>query len=463
MTGSRSLERPCGSKKWLWLFLFLTIHMSMFAQAASVAAASDSSAPIKATGGSSPWYQDVEIRWGGYLKARGSLSWVESDSILGSVDAGRYVDGDLEGRLKNTILGAGGRIYLETHYEAVLLGGDTWRNQRQLQDLYPGVFGEDVFLIRPLQDDRQLMDLSAVIKENDNYVLYHRLDRLALTFLPSWGQVRLGRQAVTWGNGFLFNPMDLFDPFSPTDIERDYKVGTDMAFSQVRLGDIADFQALYVPRRDPSDNHVKWDQSSLAGKFHFSFGGTEFDIMASHHYDAPVVGIGSRGYFKEAAWRLDATWTFVDHDSGSDYLSLDANVDYSWVWIKKNWYGFIEYFYSGVGRTDYTKAIVDPQIVERIDRGELFTLGKYYLSGHVRVELHPLFNLSLTAINNLSDPSGVLQPYAVWDMTQNLELTFGGNIYWGSKDTEFGGFKIPGLPLSTNPADKVFVWLSYYF
>jgi hypothetical protein len=80
-------------------------------------------------------------------------------------------------------------------------------------------------------------------------------------------------------------------------------------------------------------------------------------------------------------------------------------VDYSWVWAKKNVYGFVEFFYSGAGRDDYTRAIFDPQVTDRIDRGELFTLGKYYLSGHVRVE----------------------------------------------------------LPLSTNPADRAFIWLSCYF
>ena len=41
--------------------------------------------------------------------------------------------------------------------------------------------------------------------------------------LPRWGVVCVGRQAVTWGNGLIFNPMDLFNPFSPVDIERDYK------------------------------------------------------------------------------------------------------------------------------------------------------------------------------------------------------------------------------------------------
>ena len=64
---------------------------------------------------------------------------MDHDSILGSVDAGRYLDGNVEGRLKNTVFAANGRLYLETHYEAILLGGDTWHNQMKLQDRFPDV------------------------------------------------------------------------------------------------------------------------------------------------------------------------------------------------------------------------------------------------------------------------------------------------------------------------------------
>ena len=69
-----------------------------------------------------------------------------------------------------------------------------------------------------------------------------------MTFERDWGLARIGRQAVTWGNGFLFNPMDLFNPFAPTQIDRDYKIGDDMIFTQFPLKQTGDLQLLYVPR-----------------------------------------------------------------------------------------------------------------------------------------------------------------------------------------------------------------------
>ncbi len=410
-----------------------------------------------------PWYEQIEAQWGGHFKVRGSVLWPDDESYFQPVDTDPYYDGSTEVRLKNKLF-FGNWGDFETHYEAVLSGGDTRRKKKELERIYPDLFSAGVISGGPPSDKCRLMDLTKTIDENDNHILYHRLDRLSLTLMPEWGVVRIGRQAVTWGNGFLFNPMDLFNPFSPIDIEREYKIGDDMIYTQFPVNKVGDFQFLYVPRRDQKTRDVEWNQSSLAGKLHFARGTTEFDIMAAKHYRDTVVGFGSTGYLGNTAWRLDGTWTFLDEDRGTDdYLSVVANMDYSWVWWKKNFYGYVEYYFNGFCHDRYTEAWTDPDIAGRIDRGELFTLGRNYLSGHIRVELHPLFNVYLTAINNLGDPSGIVQPRAVWDMTQNIQITLGGNIYYGGRGTEYGGYKIQGTGFLNKPSDSAYLWLTYYF
>jgi hypothetical protein len=415
------------------------------------------------TTASQPWYENIEAEWGGHFKARGSVSWPDDESVFQLVGTGPYYDGSAEFRLKNKVF-FGDWGYFETHYEAVLAGGDTRRKVKEVERLLPDLFRDGLLINRPIEDDRRLMDLTGTIDEDESYILYHRLDRLFLTWLPKWGVVKVGRQAVTWGNGLLFNPMDLFNPYSPTDIERDYKIGEDMLSVEFSADKMGDFQFLYVPRRDPSSGNVEWDQSSVAGKMHRAWNVTEFDIMAAKHFRDHVVGLGSTGYIGGAAWRLDGTWTLLNEDSSSDdYLSLVANIDYSWVWWEKNFYGFLEFFYSGLGDDQYTEAFANPDIFQRLVRGELFTLGQSYLGGHIRTELHPLFNVFLTVINNLADPSGILQPRAVWDVGQDVQITFGGNVSYGRRGTEFGGFKIPGTDFISSPADNVYLWVNYFF
>ena len=412
----------------------------------------------------SAWHEHVESEFSGRVRIRARVSWPEDGSFFEIVDTDTNGDANAEIRLMSKLY-FDNWGYLDTQYEAIIAGGETRQKFEELKRRFPG-FARGGFLPgEPLEDDRRLLDMTKIVSETDTRVMSHRIDRLALTLLPEWGTVRVGRQVITWGNGFLFNPMDLFNPFAPTDIERDYKIGDDMATIQFPVGDAGDLEFLYVPRRDPDDHDVEWDsESSYAGKYHFAVGTTELDLLAARHFEDFVVGVGAAGYLWDAVWRSDATWTFLDDGQRRDgYLSFVANMDYSWVWREKNYYGFVEFYYNGLGENDPADAFTNPDVIERIERGELFTLGHAYLTGTVQVELHPLFNTFVTVINNLNDPSGIIQPRANWDFREDAQLTFGFNVAYGEDGTEFGGFDIPGTDLLTTAPDTAFIWLTYYF
>ncbi|OEU77005.1 MAG: hypothetical protein BA872_07970 [Desulfobacterales bacterium C00003060] len=93
----------------------------------------------------------------------------------------------------------------------------------------------------------------------------------------------------------------------------------------------------------------------------------------------------------------------------------------------------------------------------------MFTVGRTYLSCEIEVELHPLFKVCLTVINNVADPYGTVQPRAIWDIAQDAQMTLGGVIYYGSQGTEFGGFQAPGTDFLNKAPDSAFLWLTYFF
>ena len=442
----------------MYIFAIIGFYCApIFAQAPSNADAPPS--PSGQTENPSFW-QKLDTHWGGRLKTSGRVSQTDEDTIFEPVGTGTYWDGSFNFRLINETFFSD-KVVTDIAYEFIGAGGDTVRKTNELQEVFPNLPANVFFFGTPLDDDRRLMDLTDTIVDEDSYFLVQRLDRLSLALMPQWGSIKIGRQAITWGNGFVFNPFDLFNPFPPTAIDRDYKVGDDMLNVQASLPALGDIQGLYVARRDPDSDAVTTDQASLAGKLHMAAGTTEIEIMAAKHFEDQVVGAGSTGYIGDAAWRLDATWTFLDDDD--DYLSLVANLDYSWIWFKKNFYGFVEYYFNGIGEDNYQKAVLNPAIAERVARGELFALGRNYLSAHIQLELHPLFQVFLTSINNVEDPSGILQPYATWDIAQNLQLTGGLNVSYGAKDTEYGGFTLPGSDIRTRTPDNAYLWLFYYF
>jgi hypothetical protein len=163
----------------------VTLVLVLYAAAASTAD-TESGDPVPAT---------VEAQWGGHLKLRGSVAWPRSDTLYGELDTNPWLDGNGEFRLKNKLF-VGKQAVFETHYEALVTGGDTRRRTDALALASAGSTARSFVVPRQLQDDRRLLDLTSTIAENDSTLVFHRLDRLSLTLTPSWGLVRVGRQAV---------------------------------------------------------------------------------------------------------------------------------------------------------------------------------------------------------------------------------------------------------------------------
>ncbi len=407
----------------------------------------------------------VDVQWGGHLRAIGTVTLIDDQSIYQFADTGTYRDGQAELRLKNEIF-MGSQWTLQTHYEVVAAGGDTRANNSDLGRIFSGQFLDAYTSTSIINDDHRFFNLTRTVISDDDVVAYHRLDRLNLTYTPSWGSLRIGRQALTWGNGMVFNPMDLFNPFAPTSVQRDYKVGDDMILGQVNVGR-HEGQVLYVPRRDAASGQLSNSQSSFAGKVHFSLDALEADIMAARHYDDDIIAWGATGYLGEAAWRLNAVYTLVGEAYSQDnFLQVVANLDYAWLWGGKNVYGLLELFYNGLGDSDdYARSLESAYINSRLSRGDLFTLGRYYMAGLLQIELHPLVRNNWTVIANLADPSGLVQPQLLWDAATNVQVILGAQYHWGANGTEYGGFKtsVAGRTVKIAPFDQIYLWLTYSF
>lgn len=403
------------------------------------------------------------VQWGGYAKLRVQQQRMDDRTYYQLVGAGTYTDYSGQVRLTHRRYFSDAAVF-DLHYEVTASGGDSRKKRTELTEQFPGLSALAGLSPSILEDRRRLMNLSAIIVEETDHVVYHRIDRLNLTLQRPWGDLRIGRQAVTWGNGLLFNPMDLFNPFSPTDVEREYKTGDDMIAATLVAENIPEIQMLCVSRRHPETGSVEAEQSALAVKAHLVNGETEFDLLAAANYGDYILAAGARGYFLDAAWRMDVVYTMVNPRwEQENFVSLVANLDYSWTWLDHNWYGLIEVYHNGLGQNDYSGALANDHMLERLDRGEVFVLGKWYAAAHARIELHPLVNAYATVFVNLNDYSGITQPRMTWDATQNLTFTLGADLHWGGTDTEYGGFSIPGTPFDLIPPDSVYLWGNCYF
>lgn len=410
--------------------------------------------------------------WGGHLKQRIAATWPNSGSAAAANGVETQWDAVWDLRLKGS-LSLWDNLRFEAHNESLFLASETAGQGLHADDVpLASRNSASVFTggSSTVPDDRcRLMDLTWTWEPGEPLVVVNRFDRLSAAYRGRWGSVTVGRQAITWGNGMLFNPFDLFTPFAPTTLDREYKQGEDAVSLQLTPGDrYGDGQFLLVPRREPVSRDLRWDQASLAGKYRRGFepAQSELTVLAGKHFDDAVVGVGATAQAGGAVWRVNVLYTALAGGEYSDFVSLVANVDYGWTWWGLNAYGWLEAFYSGVGvgPGDYGEALSKAPLAERLERGELFVLGRHYLDAALRLEVHPLVNLYVTAIMNLQDPSGIVQPYVVWDAIENVQVHLAATLFWGDSGTEFGGFDLsPASLFDTRPPNSLLAWITWHF
>ena len=136
--------------------------------------------------------------------------------------------------------------------------------------------------------------------------------------------------------------------------------------------------------------------------------------------------------------------------------------------LDKNLSGYIELFYNGFGLKGDQHSVQDvidqEDLFSRLLRGELFTIGRFYMASGVTLEATPLLNLNPILFLNLSDGSALLQFIGTYSLSQNFDLLAGFNLPMGKDGTEYGGLATDseqGKLLT--PANTLFARLAWYF
>jgi hypothetical protein len=332
------------------------------------------------------------------------------------------------------------------------------RNDPRLGDL-----GSSLFPLPDPSDSRQALDLSWTFSEGDSHLLFSRMDRLSAGFTRGPLALRLGRQALSWGNGLVFQVLDLFNPFPPNAVDKEYKPGSDVLTAQWLFSNGDDLQGIVVPRRADRSQPLTAAESSAALKWRHLQGPLQLELLGARHYRDTVAGLGASGNLAGGVWRLDLAESFI-HD-GSTATSLLANFDRSWVWAGKNFYGFVEYFRNGFGQTSLDQGIegLDPRLLDRLARGEVFSLGRHELASGLRLEWTPLTTVESTVLVNPSDPSAYLLLHFHHDWRENLVVDAGVQLAIGGRATEYGGVYSSELGTYLAPGRMFWVRLAQYF
>jgi hypothetical protein len=265
------------------------------------------------------------------------------------------------------------------------------------------------------------LDLEWTVIDEDDVLGVASFDRLAVRWDVPSVRVVAGRQAVTWGVNYFWPVLDLFAPFAPERIDRDYKPGVDAVRVTVPLGAFSEVEVIVAAQgEDLSDD----GSAASLGRFHS--GSTDFGYMIGRFHTDDVVGGFLVTDVAGTAVRGEVAYT----TSGDELDALRAREEFWRVTagldraIAPEVFLTFEMHWNGFGSADPAEYRTVAES-DRVRRGEVTSLARLYSGLSVSWQAHPLWSLSAAVLANWDDGSTLLQPSATWSSSDNSTVQLG--------------------------------------
>jgi hypothetical protein len=399
---------------------------------------------------------ETKYEFGGHSKTRLLGSSFPDNSVFYSLTGSSSLD--LETDLRLNFEADNGPWSFDLAYQLFAGYGERIEYTRLLPEEAQQLFN------RLPNDDHRLFDLTHVLSDDGKFAALHRLDRLSFAYTGDKIVIRAGRQAVTWGNGFFFSPMDVVNPFDPAAIDTEYKAGDDMLYGQYLKDSGDDIQAAVVFRRNLVTGAVESAQRTVAFKYHGISGESEYDLLVAESYDNTTIGVGGNRSIGGAILRGDIVATDTESGTTTEFV---LNLTYSWGWGTKNVSGVIEYYFNGFGQENGqyspTELAQNPELLQRLARGQTFSLGRHYVAGGLSIELTPLWMITPNLFANVEDGSALIQLVTRNNLSENMEFLGALNLPLGPDGSEYGGIPSGTDGLFLSSSASVFAQFAWYF
>lgn len=286
---------------------------------------------------------------------------------------------------------------------------------------------------RPRLVDIPQWDSTGVAWQND-------VDRLYVKLPLGPVDVTLGRQAVSWGSAWFWKVTDRFSPFSPMEIDPEFKRGVDGIRTEWYLGATTSLDVVATFEREP----WRWN---LGSRFRTTLGRYDLALSAARLGTDWMGGAELSGELWDFGVRGEAAVTWNQETDRTDVQAV-LGLDYGFGWNMKV---ATELFYNGYGTADSSDYVTYflpdaqgnlPPRAERLLRGETFNVGRALWGLSVDQQLHPLVHLVLSGMVNLLDPSALSTLSLQWSVQQNVRLLVGGMLPLGARPN-FSQLRLP--------------------
>jgi hypothetical protein len=357
-------------------------------------------------------FEGAELKINGDLKSFFVAGFPEEHLLQPSSNYGQaFLDGRLKIKWQIT-----DQIYVDAHH-AITFGTAPPITALEEELLTMGVESDEsptVMMTGVGLQAPEVIDLSWKGEEGDLF-LQGRTDRLFAQASLGPVDFRLGRQPISFGHGFMFNPMDLVQPFSFATIDSEYKPGIDSFRVDAYLGMSTQITGLVAYAGE-------WEKEGMIAivNGNTTLGWTDISLFYGLVKGDNVIGTGTASSIGPVGLHGDVTVTIPEEED----IFVRAVAGWMWKPLENSTLNG-EFYLQTVG-AENNDGYVEFITSDRYARGELWLMGKYYASIAMSQQITSLVTGNISVIGNLADSSAMITPSIQVSVSNEVQLVAGG-------------------------------------
>jgi len=264
-------------------------------------------------------------------------------------------------------------------------------------------------------------DLQWTVQDQQHARWTHRFDRFHVAWMPTdTVDVRVGRQAVSWGTTLFLTPADPFLPFSPTDPFRLYRGGVDAGRIRLSPSPLSEIDLVVRPTRTALGEEV-----TALGRGLAVWKNWELSAWGGTLYGDTTGAVGVAG--SVGPWALRGEGVAREMRDAVVFRG-SLGLDRAWQVRGRDFVFLVEYQRDNMAASGADEYLALLQSAP-FQRGEYQVLGRDEVALQGSYQVHPLLSVAGFGLWNANDGSVLLSPNLSFSASNETTVT--GGVYFG--------------------------------
>ena len=273
------------------------------------------------------------------------------------------------------------------------------------------------------------------------------LDNVFISYYSNNLNVRIGKQQLPWGSGYVWNPTNVFhvkDPLDPT-----YEMTGVNAFkAEIPFRQEGMITGIFsVNEYFKNSTYALKLQDHFIG-FDFSVSYVWYEYMYNNYYTfsedfetRQLIGFDFSGSLLGIGLWGEMAYKFSTSKGGSrNYGNYVLGFDYT---FQNGLYVMSEFYHNEKGKANYLDYNMNDWMAYMGPYAE--NLGRYYVYVGESMSIGNHITWSNFLLLNINDRSGMVYPWFDFSLGDNTVLNAVAYIPFGRKETEFGEYGFGGM------------------